>query len=177
VPLDGASAGAPLAVQVADRWHLRHNLAGAVERAVARNRAFLRDDAQGAEPGPPDPTASAPAEGPLVLRTRARYDEVHAALGRGLSLTEISRVLHLDRKTVRRYASAGDPGELAGGARAAPAGLLDPYLPWPRARWEEGCHSTGQLHQEIRARGYRGSPRTPTDHVTKSAPEPPQLGR
>ncbi len=35
---EGASAGAPQAVQVADRWHLWHNLSEAAERSVAQHR-------------------------------------------------------------------------------------------------------------------------------------------
>jgi hypothetical protein len=46
---EGAARGAPLAVQAADRWHLLHNLAEAVERATARHRSCLRDPP--AQPG------------------------------------------------------------------------------------------------------------------------------
>ncbi|MEU2304114.1 transposase [Streptomyces misionensis] len=39
---EGASVGVPQAVQVADRWHLWHNLSEAAERAVAQHRRCLR---------------------------------------------------------------------------------------------------------------------------------------
>ena len=101
-----------------------------------------------------------PPRAGLAARTRARHAEIHAALARGLSITEISRTLRLERKTVRRYATAATADELIGGARLARPGLLGPHQDWLRQRWDEGVRSTEQLHAELRDRGYRGSLRT-----------------
>jgi transposase len=164
---EGAARGAPLAIQVADRWHLLHNLAGAVERAVARHRSCLQEEPAQPDPGTGVHPAALAGEGRRAAQARARYAEIHAALGRGLTVTEISRALQLDRKTVRRYAAAADPGELSAGTPAARPGVLDPHLPHLHQRWEEGCRSTDQLHEEIRARGYRGSLRTLRRHTAQ----------
>jgi len=140
--------------------HLWHNLAEAVERAVARHRCCLR---QQPPPLAPDDAADevAPAlERPSAARIRARHREIHDALARGLTITDISRTLRLDRKTVRRYATATTCGQLNPDARVARAGLLDPHLPYLHQRWADGVRSTQQLHQELRARGYTGSLRT-----------------
>jgi transposase len=157
---EGAAEGAPLATQVADRWHLWHNLAEAVERAVTSHRSCLQEPAPEPGPGPPVEQAAPLPEKGLAARTRARHAEVHALLARGLTITEISRTLRLERKTVRRYATATTADQLIGGTRLSRPGLLGPYQAYLHQRWDEGCRSTSQLHQELRERGYRGSLRT-----------------
>ena len=175
---EGASAGAPLAVQVADRWHLWHNLAEAVERAVARHRSCLQEQPPQPEPGPGAAAAAQAPEGLLVVRTRARHAEICDAIARGLTFTEISRTLRLDRKTVRRYASAATPDQLVPDARLTRPGLLGPHLTYLHQRWDEGCRSTDKLNEELRARGYRGSLRTLRRHTAQlrqdtAPPAPP----
>jgi hypothetical protein len=110
--------------------------------------------------GPPAAQAAPAPEAGLAARTRARHAEIRAALARGLTITEVSRTLGLDPKTVRRYGTAETADQLTGGARLTRPGLLGPHQDWLQQRWDEGIRSTEQLHAELRDRGYRGSLRT-----------------
>ena len=115
---EAARLGAPDAIQVADRWHLWHNLAQAVERTVAVHRADLHPPAepdgeqptaapdQHPEPAPAADTES--AQGRLVQRTLERYAAVQRLRGQGRSISAVGRELGLDRRTARRFARAKD---------------------------------------------------------------------
>jgi transposase len=161
---EGARDGAPGAVQVADRWHLWHNLAEHTAKAVARHRACLKQIAAAADQPqpPPEPVAAAAApaaQSPLEARMRDQHAEVQALAARGLGLRAIARELGVDRKTARRFAHATTGDQAVARAISRPT-VLDRYQPHLHRRWNEGCRDTAMLHAEITALGYRGSLRT-----------------
>jgi transposase len=162
---EGARDGAPGAVQVADRWHLWHNLAEHTARAVARHRACLKQIAAAAEHAQPRPepavtAAEVPAaESRLAERMRDQHAAVQALAARGLGLRAIARELGVDRKTARRFAHAATSDQAVARAISRPT-VLDRYQPHLHRRWNEGCRDTAVLHAEITALGYRGSIRT-----------------
>jgi transposase len=165
---DGARQGAPGAEQVADRWHIYHNLSGHVEKAAARHRGCLAEPAGGPEPedagGQPavpgrqqaaPPAAALPAQEPaLAVRTRQRHEQVQALRAQGIGIKPIMRETGLARETVRRFYRAATADELLGGGRPS---LLDDYQPYLHQRWNEGCTSIRRLHAELKQRGYTGS--------------------
>jgi transposase len=172
---DGASAGAPLAVQVADRWHLWHNLGQYTEKAVAAHRGCLTGTPGAPVPGDGQqslPSGQAPAAPPpqepdglrdvpgrervLVARTIERHAAVHELLREGRSRREAAGILGLDRKTVNRFAAEAGPAPLLVKATGR-AGKLDPFKPWINRRWNEGLTSAAALHAEITAQGWTGS--------------------
>jgi transposase len=165
---EGARAGAPAAVQVADRWHLWHNLAEAVEKTVIAHRGDLAEpepEPEAAEAGPPAPApphlsdASVPMESRLVTRTRERYAAVQQLLADGMSISGVCRTLRLDRKTVQRFARAETVDELLAKARNR-GSLLDRFKPYLHERFNAGCIDAARLTEEITAMGYRGSDKT-----------------
>ena len=181
---DGARQGAPGAVQVADRWHLWHNLCEkAYETAAAHRSSCLATAPNGQDqPEHQEQRAAAPVPGPgpaepgLAGRTRRRHAEVHQLLAAGHGKAAAARILGLSRPTVARYASAATPGEVTPAARDS---VLDPYKPYLIARWNEGARNVTVLHAEITAQGYTGSYQRaweftrPFRDLPGPAPEPP----
>jgi transposase len=193
---EGARAGAPDAIQVADRWHLWHNLAEYAGKTVAAHRGCLKDQPGGGDaPGPADTPEQEPpgqAEGVpvppdgfldacgrerrLVARTRDRYAEIRRRLDAGESLSEISRATGLDRKTVQRFARAGSAEELLGKATSRES-KLDDFTPYLRQRWNDGVTDAAALHAELREQGWAGSEQTVRRYVRPfrqalAAPDP-----
>src|SRR5439155_18510363 len=130
-----ARRGAPEALQVADRWHLVHNLADALERFAVRVLAAVRRELKAEEAAsttapelPPSLKAASLSPCRLKERTERRHAEIHELLTQGLTITAISRRLRLHRKTVYRFAAAEVAADLLGRGRRATA--LDPYLPY-----------------------------------------------
>jgi transposase len=168
---EGARAGAPDATQVADRWHLWHNLAEAVEKTVIAYRHDLVEpqpepptdgdatEVSTVEDSGPEPGDHTPTESRLVTRTRERYTAVQQLLTDGVSISGICRVLRLDRKTVQRFARATTVDELLAKARNR-GSLLDRFKPYLHERFNAGCTDAARLTEEITAMGYRGSDKT-----------------
>jgi len=192
---DGARSGAPAAIQIADRWHLWHNLAGYVEKTVARHRACLREQPT-AEPvaaqAPVTDAQQAAAvvqaeqfeQRALVARTRERYAAVQALRAQGKGIKTIKRELGLAKETVRRFCRAASVEELLAKARDGRGRVLEDFKPYLHQRFNHGCTNTSQLFREIREQGYCGSLGTVIDYLRPfrgagatppAAPPPPKV--
>jgi hypothetical protein len=172
----GATDGAPDAIQVADRWHLRDNLREYAVKTVADCHRCVKERysvlEQAAAEQAPDPrqaagqATTAHAENRArVVKARQRYDQVQALKAEGKNVTAVTRQLRLAPGTARRYYHAGSAGEVTAGSLAGWPGKLDDCKPHLHQRWNEGCTSIQQLHREITGLGFRGSYGTVYAHL------------
>ena len=170
--------GAPDAVQVADRWHLLHNLRQVLVRYLTSARSRLKQlpgaaafpGESGASPqrrSRAERAASEAARG----RRRARYMEVQRLHSQeGLNAQQIARALKVNCKTVRKYLSADAFPEW--GRHPRRAGVLSAYQDHLDARWNEGCRSALGLWKEIQALGFTGSSRQVSRWAQQRRSEP-----
>ena len=175
---EGATAGAPTAIQVADRWHLWHNLGEYAEKTVVAHRGCLTPAAEAtAAEGPvascgqppQDGPGAAPSPGPdglrdvcgreraLVSRTLQRHAAVHDLLQAGHTQRETAQILGLDPGTVSRFAREPDPAALLVKATGRDS-KLDPFKAYINQRWNQGITDAAVLHAELAAtQGWTGS--------------------
>jgi transposase len=171
---EGTAAGAPHAVQIADRWHLVDNLRAAARQVLERNRARLptypvspAPDAVVAAPPPavPDRTrlgsyGRLPAgqeQQRQAARTRrlGRYERAVTLRTQGWTVRRIAREVGISERTVNRWFAAGRFPERK--RRAEARCLLDAHRPYLDRRWAEGCHTVARLCRDLRDQGYTGS--------------------
>ena len=172
--IEAATTGAPQATQVADRWHLLHNLGEALEAFLLQQHAVLRT---AAVPPTADPSSSTPDEatadalGPLTPnRPRQRQERLEAASRQrherlvtqyeairrlhlaGAEVADIARSVGVSRKTVYRYRTLPEPPPIR---QPRPRRrVIDPYVSYLLQRWQEGCHNGMRLWREIREQGF-----------------------
>lgn len=171
-----ARDGVPDAVQVADRWHLWHNLAGHIEKAVKRLRHLWKDLPDNTSEQPtsspvatvetPDEAVTAtvptrttdgvePVTG-LDARHRDRWQAVHELLEAGVTLREITRRTGLSRGTVRMFARAERPEDLYRGQRQGRGRELDRHREFLQEQWNAGITNAAELLLLLRQRGFQG---------------------
>jgi transposase len=172
---EALAKGVPKATQVADRWHLLHNLALTLEEFLLQKRPAIRGAAlpeAAAEQGADDAFGSGPIMPNRPRRHEQKLEEAvrrrHERLERwgdirrlylaGADLRDICRRLGVSPRTVYRYKDLTEPPPRPVYKRRASA--LDPWVPYLVRRWNEGCRNGKKLYREIREQGYASSEET-----------------
>src|SRR5207253_9326591 len=87
----------------------------------------------------------------------ARYEQIMALQQQGMKSIEIAAHMGMAPRTVREWLDRGDIPY--SGSRKPRPRFIDPYQIYLRERWQQGCRQGAQLERELRAKGYKGSPR------------------
>jgi transposase len=168
---DGAQQGAPDALQVADRFHLRQNLAEALDQVFTAHGHILEAVNAALRQAPvaqPDGTVAVPVPPPSSPRTaqelahqrqaqrRALHQQLWAFHQQGWPAWAIAQQLGIGKNTVFRYLRMETLPERK---RRADRGrsLLTPYHAYLLARWNAGHRDAVRLFRELQRRGYPGS--------------------
>ncbi len=161
---EAARLAAPHARQVADRWHLLHNLGDGLEHLLSRSLAdHHRHITQQVNRLPPPSVEQVqplsfvdPQQEQSKRQARlARYEQVVALAQQGMKAKQIARTVGISPSTVTTWLAAGHfPERQPHHARSRPAPA---WLPYALKRWQEGRKSALAIYHELQAQGYQGS--------------------
>jgi transposase len=162
---DGATPGAPQALQIAARWHILHTLGEALEKVLARHHTDLKRASTPAEEEQQVIAAlDQQALAPVLARSQveqlrqarrerrlATFTRVHELSAQGWSGASIARMLGIPTKTAGKDAAA----EHFPQARRDRGHQLAPSLPFLPMQWTAGEYHIAALSQAIRAPSRR----------------------
>jgi transposase len=160
-----AAAGAPQAVQCADRFHVLKNLREVLEGLLAHHLASERKRQTQAidnEQAPAWQSKRSPRYSPNLQQLQqarreeriALYHQVMALHKQGLSQQTIAERVRVGHSTVGRWLAQGRFPERKPREQAS---QLDRYLPYIYGRWAAGWHHMACLFRELVEQGYKGS--------------------
>ncbi len=127
----GMNEGAPEAIQVADRFHLLHNLEETLEKAFKGHNQVFRRVEQAQTPdhavvAPESPEPLLPSAVTKRAQRLERYQQVHALRQQGFRIEDIAHHLGMGQRTVYTYLSHETFPEWQPSIRRRGSGL-DPY--------------------------------------------------
>jgi transposase len=163
---DGARQGAPQAQQVADRWHLLHNLGEAMQRLTAQHTASLRQAAAQTLSSVSETenavlTQGAAPRGAELRRLErgtereALYNQIKTLRQQGWTIPDIVAQVGVSKRTVQRFLRAEQFPARA--RRRRQPRQTDRYEAYLRQCVEAGCHNAAKLYREVKAQGYSGA--------------------
>lgn len=167
---EAAREAAPLAIQIADRFHLSQNLGETLERILRREYPSIEqifgEAAQGTQPADPSlPLQRHEADKQVSQKRRMTvYERVISLSEQGYNQGEIATELRMSRKKVRQLLQRPPHPPVY---KSRPTKLM-PYMSYLKHRFtEEACDNSLQLYREIRMRGYDGCRSVVTNYVTQ----------
>lgn len=156
--VQGATKGGPNALQVTDRWHLLKNLGEAVKRVMIREYSRL---SKAMAPKTGSRRCKFPEALPAGKRLPAtdgvikqRFDEMKTLQAKGMSISGISRVLSMNRITVRKYLSV----EVLMRKSYRERGMIESYFNFIKQRMKEvPAIQLKTLWADLKEQGYPGA--------------------
>jgi transposase len=169
--IEAATAAAPQAKQVADRFHLLRNVREAVEKLLSRHGAEVRAaaidvDATESRDKPAAEVNATPESSPKPLseeeqhrdekrnQREERFRQVKELTAQGLSCRVIARRLEMSPKVVVRYRRLDRCPDWEPG-RVSPT-QLDPFAQFIADWVAAGNRNSADQYRFLKARGYRG---------------------
>jgi len=148
----GIDTGAPQAIQVADRWHLLHNLQEKLQEIIPSQIKTRKSEAESRET-------------PTEQRRKKYFGLVRYLSAKGYSERLIARTLGIHRQTVRRYL---EWTKLPSWQRRnhAPS-RLDIYHGYLQRRWKEDCRDPSLLWKELTQQGYPGQRKSVAEYLQR----------